>query len=150
MKVESFEDIIAFAIEREEDAINAYGSMAEKAESSGLKKLLLELQGEERNHKRLLQNITKEKIESLKIKEVMDLKISDYLVEEPSSPEMSFQDLLILAAKKEQRSVKLYTDLGNKAEDEELKKLFEFLVMQERAHKLKLEKEYEDHVLEWD
>jgi rubrerythrin len=150
MKVESFEDIIAFAIEREEEAIDTYGSMAEKAKSPGIKELLLELQGEERNHKKLLQNITKEKIESLKTKEVLDLKISDYLVEEPSSPEMNFQDLLILAAKKEQRSVDLYTDLGNKSGEEELKKLFEFLVMQEKAHKLKLEKEYETHVLEWD
>jgi rubrerythrin len=97
-----------------------------------------------------LQNIIAERIESLKIKEVMDLKISDYLVEEPPSPEMNFQDLLILAAKKEQRAIELYSDLGNKAAEEELKKLFEFLVMQEKSHKLKLEKEYDAHVLEWD
>lgn len=150
MGSESFEDIIAFAIKKEEEAIDSYGSMVEKAKSPGIRELLLELQEEEKNHKKLLQNITAERIESLKIKEVMDLKISDYLVEEPPSPEMSFQDLLILAAKKEQRAVELYSDLGNKAEEEELKKLFEFLVMQEKSHKLKLEKEYDAHVLEWD
>lgn len=150
MGSESFEDIIAFAIKKEEEAIDSYGSMAEKAKSPGIRELLLELQEEEKNHKKLLQNIITERIESLKIKEVMDLKISDYLVEEPPSPEMNFQDLLILAAKKEQRAVELYSDLGNKAEEEELKKLFEFLVMQEKSHKLKLEKEYDAHVLEWD
>jgi len=150
MGSESFEDIIAFAIKKEEEAIDSYGSMAEKAISPGIRELLLELQEEEKNHKKLLQNIIAERIESLKIKEVMDLKISDYLVEEPPSPEMNFQDLLILAAKKEQRAVELYSDLGNKAEEEELKKLFEFLVMQEKSHKLKLEKEYDAHVLEWD
>ena len=74
--------------------------MAEKAKSPGIKELLFELQEEEKNHKKLLQKITEEKIESLKIKDVTDLKISDYLVEEPPSPDMSFQDLLILAAKK--------------------------------------------------
>ena len=150
MGFESFEDIIAFAIKKEEEAIDSYGSMAEIAKSPGIRELLLELQEEEKNHKTLLQNITTERIESLKIKEVMDLKISDYLVEEPPSPEMTFQDLLILAAKKEQAAVELYSDLGNKAEEEELKKLFEFLVMQEKSHKLKLEKEYDAHVLEWD
>ena len=150
MGAESFEDIIAFAIKKEEEAIDSYGSMAEKAKSPGIKELLLELQEEEKNHKKLLQKITEEKIESLKIKDVTDLKISDYLVEEPPSPDMSFQDLLILAAKKEQRAVELYSDLGNKAEEEELKKLFDFLVMQEKSHKLKLEKEYDTHVLEWD
>ena len=148
MGSESFEDIIAFAIKKEEEAIDSYGSMAEKAKLPGIRELLLELQEEEKNHKKLLQNIIAERIESLKIKEVMDLKISDYLVEEPPSPEMNFQDLLILAAKKEQRAVELYSDLGNKAEEEELKKLFEFLVMQEKSHKLKLEKEYDAHVLE--
>lgn len=150
MGPESFGDIIAFAIKKEEEAIDSYGSMAEKTKSPGIKEMLLELQEEEKNHKKLLQNITTEKIASLKIKDVTDLKISDYLVEEPPSPEMSFQDLLILAAKKEQRAIELYSDLGNKAEEDELKKLFEFLVMQEKSHKLKLEKEYDTHVLEWD
>ena len=87
-------------------------------------------------------------MKSLEIKEVEDLKISDYLVEEPPSPDMNFQDLLILAAKKEQKAVDLYSDLERKVSKKELKKLFEFLIQQEKSHKLKLEEEYEKHVLE--
>jgi len=150
MKKQTFEGIVKFAIEREEDAIKAYGSMIEIAETPGLKELLAELQNEERNHKKLLQGLTEEKTESLKVEDVIDLKISDYLVEEPPSAEMNFQDLLILAAKKEQKAVDLYSSLAEKAKEEEIKKLFEFLVMQEKSHKLKLEKEYETRVLEWD
>jgi len=146
--MQTFEDFIEFAIKREEEAIKAYGDIAGIAKTPGLKKLLLDLQGEERNHKELLQNITEEKIESLKIKEVTDLKISDYLIEEPPSPEMNFQDLLILAAKKEQKAVDLYSDLERKVSRKELKKLFAFLIQQEKSHKLKLEEEYEKHVLE--
>jgi rubrerythrin len=63
---------------------------------------------------------------------------------------MTFQDLLIFAAKKEQEAVDLYSNLEENAEDDELKKLFQFLAQQEKAHKLKLEKEYEEHVLEED
>lgn len=146
--MQAFEDFVEFAIKREEEAIKAYGDIAGIAKTPGLKKLLLDLQEEERHHKQLLQDITKEKIESLEIKEVADLKISDYLVEEPPSPDMNFQDLLILAAKKEQKAVDLYSDIEKKVKEEELKKLFQFLVQQEKTHKLKLEEEYEKHVLE--
>lgn len=146
--MQTFEDFIEFAIKREEEAIKAYGDLAGIAKTPGLKKFLLDLQEEERNHKKLLQDITEEKVESLEIKEVDDLKISDYLVEEPPSPDMNFQDLLILAAKKEQKAVDLYSDLERKVSKKELKKLFEFLIQQEKSHKLKLEEEYEKHVLE--
>lgn len=146
--MQTFEDFIEFAIKREEEAIKAYGEIAGIAKTPGLKKFLLDLQDEEKNHKKLLQDITEEKIESLEIKEVADLKISDYLIEEPPSADMNFQDLLILAAKKEQKAVDLYSDLERKVTEKELKKLFEFLIQQEKSHKLKLEEEYEKHVLE--
>ncbi len=148
METKTFGQVIEFAILREEDAIKVYGDMVEMAETPGLKTLLAELQNEERNHKKLLQDLTEEKVESLKVKDVIDLRISDYLVEEPPSADMNFQDLLILAAKKEQMAVELYSSLAEKAEQEELRKLFEFLVMQEKSHKLKLEKEYETRVLD--
>ncbi|HDZ25350.1 MAG TPA: rubrerythrin, partial [Candidatus Aminicenantes bacterium] len=135
--MQTFEDFIEFAIKREEEAIKAYGDLAGIAKTPGLKKFLLDLQEEERNHKKLLQDITEEKVDSLEIKEVDDLKISDYLVEEAPSPDMNFQDLLILAAKKEQKAVDLYSDLERKVSKKELKKLFEFLIQQEKSHKLK-------------
>ena len=148
MKFSSFQEIINFAIEREKEAYKAYGKMIERAETPGLRKLLSELQAEEKGHKRLLQNISKEKIESFKIKEVEDMKITDSLAEEKPSEDMNFQGLLILAAKKEKKAIDLYTSLGKKAKTEELKKLFDFLVQQEKTHKLRLEEEYERHVLE--
>ena len=148
MEFSSFKDVIEFAIEREEEAYQGYGDMSEKAEVPGIKELLLELQAEEKKHKELLQNITSEKIDELDHKKTLDLKISDYLVEEPASPDMTFQDLLIFAAKKEQKAVELYSRMIEKSSEEELKKLFEFLVEQEKAHKYKLEVKYEEMVLE--
>lgn len=150
MDLKSYDDIIKFAISREEAAIDTYGDMSEKAKTPGLRELLLELQSEEKNHKKLLEDISQEQIESFKTEEVIDLKISDYLTEEPPGEDMTFQDLLILAAKKEQEAVELYTKLGEGSENEELKKLFDFLIIQEKSHKLKLETEYEKHVLEDD
>ncbi len=148
MELKSYEDIIKFAISREEAAIDAYGDMSEKAKMPGLQELLLELQNEERNHKKLLEDISPDQIATFKTEDVIDLKISDYLTEEPPSEDMTFQDLLIIAAKKEQEAVELYTKLKEGSDNEELKKLFDFLVIQEKSHKLKLESEYEKHVLE--
>jgi rubrerythrin len=148
MDLKSYEDIIKFAISREEAAIDTYGDMSEKAKMPGLQELLLDLQNEERNHKKLLEDISPELIATFKTEEVIDLKISDYLTEEPPSEDMTFQDLLIIAAKKEQEAVELYTKLGEDSDHEELKKLFDFLIIQEKSHKLKLESEYEKHVLE--
>jgi rubrerythrin len=150
MDLSSFQDILKFAISREEKAIESYEKLSDLTQSPGLKELLLELQEEEKKHKSLLEGITDQKIDSFKIKEVPDLKISDYLTEETPSEDMTFQDLLIFAAKKEQEAVDLYSNLAKNAEDEELEKLFQFLIQQEKTHKLRLEKEYDDHVLEWD
>ncbi|MFQ5721233.1 MAG: ferritin family protein [Candidatus Aminicenantales bacterium] len=150
MEFSTFEEIIDFAIKREEEAFQSYGEMIEMAQTPGLKKLLTELQNEEKNHKKLLENITQERVKSFNIKEVLDLKISDYLIEEPPHKQMNFQDLLIFAAKKEQKAVELYSNLRDKTKENELKRLFEFLVQQEKRHKLRLEKEYEEHVLEED
>ena len=148
MDLQSYGDIIKFAIGREEAAIEAYGDMSEKAKMPGLRELLLELQNEEKNHKKLLEDISQEQITTFKTEEVIDLKISDYLTEEPPSEDMTFQDLLIIAAKKEQEAVELYTKLKEGSDNIELKQLFDFLIIQEKSHKLKLESEYEKHVLE--
>jgi len=150
MELTSFKDIVNYAISREEAAIKAYGDMAGRATFPGLKELLLELQGEEKNHKQLLENISESQMQNLEVKEVIDLKISDHLTEEPPTEDMNFQDLLIIAAKKEQQAVELYTTLERSAGDEELKKLFQFLIQQEKTHKFKIESEYEKHVLEDD
>ena len=84
------------------------------------------------------------------MKKVTDLKISDYLVEEPPDAEMNFQDLLIFAAKKEQKAAELYSELARKSDPKDQKKLFEFMAAQEKSHKLKLEAEYEKRVLQED
>lgn len=147
MKFSGFEDILAFAVSREEEAARVYGELAAMAEDESSKKLLLELQEDEKQHKRILQGLTKSRVAWSSSKDVKDLKISDYLVEEPLGPEMNFQDILIFAAKKEKKAAALYKDLAEKAKDKGQKELFKFLAKQEKSHKLRLELEYEKHVL---
>jgi len=150
MDFKSYEDVIRFAIAREEEAADSYGEMSGNAKIPGLKQMLLELQAEEIKHKQLLEDLTPQRVAHLKIKPVTDLKISDYLVEEALDEDMTFQDLLIYAAKKEKRAAELYTELAESADDPDLVKMFLFMAEQEKSHKLKLEKEYDEHVLEED
>ncbi|MFB0566500.1 MAG: ferritin family protein [Candidatus Aminicenantaceae bacterium] len=147
MKLSTFDDAVQFAIKREEEAIQGYGRMIEVTETPGVQELLMDLQGEERNHKKMLQDLTEGRVESYEPAGVVDLKISDYLEEETLDVDMDFQTLLIFAAKKEQKAVELYSDLAQNAKNEELRRLFEFLIEQEKSHKLKLETEYEKHVM---
>jgi rubrerythrin len=147
MGFSTFNDVIVFAIRREEEAAKAYGEMMAMAKEESARKLLLDLQEEEKNHKRVLQGLTEARTTAASGKDVRDLKISDYLVDEPLEPAMNFQDLLIFAAKKEKKAVELYKDLAKEAGTKELKRLFEYLEKQEKAHKLRLELEYEKRVL---
>ena len=86
------------------------------AKEESARKLLLDLQEEEKNHKRVLQGLTEARTTGASGKDVRDLKISDYLVDEPLEPAMNFQDLLIFAAKKEKTAVELYKDLAKRPE----------------------------------
>lgn len=147
MKFGSLKAVLDFAIRREEEAARNYGRLCRIAKDQGAVKLLSDLQDEEKNHKRILQGLSQVGTRALPAKDVKDLMISDYLVEEPLTPEMNFQDLLIFAAKKEKKAIYLYSNLARKSQTKEQKALFEFLAKQEKAHKLRLELEYEKHVL---
>jgi rubrerythrin len=75
------------------------------------------------------------------------LKISNYTLEEDYSPDMNYQETLLLAIKREEKSVKLYQDLSKRAAEPELKKMFQVLAQEESKHKLNLETEYDKNIL---
>jgi rubrerythrin len=139
----TIEGILEFAVKREEEEAAFYKGMMATARTPGLEILLGELMGEEENHKKLLLELSAGKIEDLKPIKVADLKISDYLIAEPTHPDMGFQDLLIFAARKEHKAARLYAALAQRSTKKRVRKLFEFLAGQEKIHKLRLESEYE-------
>ncbi|MBI4525920.1 MAG: hypothetical protein HY695_19155 [Deltaproteobacteria bacterium] len=80
-------------------------------------------------------------------KEVLDLKLSDYLVEVDASDNLSYQDALIIAMKRERAAFKLYSDMAEKVTDANLKQVSVGLAKEEAKHKLFFKTEYEDRVL---
>lgn len=147
-RFDSVADIIAFAIRREIEAAEGYAQIAAKATIPGLRELADDFRRQEEAHRRLLEGLTTETLRDLGTSFVPDLHVVDSLAEEKPSGDMSIQDMLIFAAKKEARAVALYESLARLAGASGHQKMFLFLAGQEREHKLKIEAEYEDQVLQ--
>jgi rubrerythrin len=60
---------------------------------------------------------------------------------------MPYADILRIAIKMEERALKLYNNMNQSNQDENLKKLFSLLANEEAKHKLRLEKIYDDEIL---
>ena len=144
----SVAEIVAFAIEREKEAAAGYERMAGLARTPALREFLLFLRQEEENHRRLLEGLTEEDLHRLVPAFVPDLRLIDFLGEEKLTDDMSLQELLIFAAQKEKKAAELYDTLARMAEASGQHRVFEFLAGQERAHKLKIEAEYEKNILQ--
>ncbi len=147
MEEKRFKEIIQFAIEKENEAYRFYSEASQNAKYSGGKDLFLSLAKEEEGHRKLLENLNMEKVAQKRIEKVPDLHISDYMVEVEMRPDLSYADTLRVAMKREEKALKLYTDLQESNADEDLKQLFTFLANEEAKHKFKLEKIYDDEIL---
>ena len=141
MNFKSIDEILGFAIDKEKEAVTFYNELSKKESIADLAKTFKELAQEEAKHVKLLTNISKNKnvIDSYELKKVPDLKISDYLVEKEYTEGMPMQDILVLAMKREEMAVKLYTNLAMGSVDDECVKLFKLLAQEETKHKLTFE-----------
>jgi rubrerythrin len=146
MTFKSIDEILGFAIDKEKEAVTFYTDLSKKASIADLARTFKELAQEEAKHVKLLTNITKNKnvIDAYELKKIPDLKISDYLVEKEYAEGMPMQDILVLAMKREEMAVKLYTNLAMGTADGECIKLFKLLAQEEAKHKLTFETLYDN------
>jgi len=148
MEKNAFNEIIDFAIEREQEAVAFYRKLQDMVNFKARQDMLRELEDMEKGHVKALEGIRSGTITMHEAPKAENLKISDYLVEPPQSPEMSYQDIVITAMKREEMAVHLYTDLANlSAAEPEVRKLFVNLAAEEAKHKLHFEKMYNDEIL---
>jgi rubrerythrin len=147
MASSSMDEILKFAIDKEREAIVFYEDLAQKVENPVVKDAILGMADQERKHEKLLMNITPEKIQLARQPSQPDLKLSDFLVESPVTKDMDYQELLIIAMKREEKSYALYSELELRAGDDATRKVFTLLKGEELKHKARLEKEYEGRVM---
>ena len=145
----SMDDILDFAINNEQNAVNFYTKLASESTNAEMTEVFSQFAKEEMGHKAFLTKIKNENsFTTMKDEKVLDLKMSDYLVDVKPKPNMPYEDALILAMKREKNAFKLYMHLSERAPNDNLKKLFNSLALEESKHKLRFELEYDEFVLQ--
>lgn len=143
-----YKNILEFAIKREKDSYEFYIKAKENAKTSGAKTLFDQLAQQELGHKQTLEvmHLTKEVLMDLSM-----LNINDYTLRESYSNDMQFhmeyQQIVLLAMKKEELSVKLYTDMRKIVKDKQQQIVFDRLIKEEQSHRDLLQREYDAYVL---
>jgi rubrerythrin len=146
----SVDEILDFAIAREEEAAAFYHGLAAKMEREWMKQVFASFAKEEEGHKAKLVRVKEGQGTQLSTKKVTDLKIGDYLVnvDADQAPEdLDYQQALIIAMQKEKKAFKLYNDLADSTDAADLENLFLSLAQEEAKHKLRFEVEYDEQFL---
>ena len=147
MEFNSVNEILDYAIVREQSAADFYTDLAGRMDREHMKEIFLGFAGEEQGHKAKLLAVKEGKHMLASEKQILDLKIGDNLVDVELSSDPSYQDALILAMKAEKNAFRLYNNLANATDDANLKTLFVGLANEEAKHKLRFEIEYDDAIL---
>jgi len=151
MKFTSLNDVLTFAIRREHDARELYMMFRNMVKDPGAKALLEDLANQELGHKNLLEHaLKKENVELIEGKKaVKDLHLSDFMVTEDIGPDSTPQNVMMFAMKKEQEAYNMYQMLLGNYEGTEIEDIFSRLSQEEMHHKEILEREYEEHFMQW-
>ena len=147
MTKQEFKKIIEYAIEREIEAASFYHNLQNTVKHESSRQTLLDLEHMEIGHKTLLENLTNEGIDSYIPPIITNMMISELLKEPELDQSASFQEILIVAIKREEVANKLYLTLSEGSETPETKNLFLKLATEEAKHKLQLESLYDREVL---
>ncbi|HOV87789.1 MAG TPA: ferritin family protein [Syntrophobacteraceae bacterium] len=146
----SVSEVVRFAIEKEEKAMDFYQKCADRAKNPGIKQFFMEMVQEEQRHRDLLKDLNPATLEGVQLSKPEDLRISDYLVDVKFRDDLTYQEALTIAMKKEEKAYAFYTGWQNKCMHEKTAKLFELLAAEEMKHKRKIETVYDEEILTWD
>jgi len=147
MKLDSIEKILAFAIEKEQEAADFYNDLASRINRPAMQTVFQGFAKEEMGHKAKLESVKKGNRLLSSEKQILDLKIGDHLVEIELKPNLDYQEALIIAMKAEKAAYKLYNELASATTDPEVKDVLLGLAQEEAKHKLRFEIEYDDQIL---
>jgi len=147
MKLDSVGKILDYAIQKEQDAADFYSALAATMDHVNMKQVFQGFSLEEQAHKAKLLAIKSGQKLLSSDQRVQDLKIGDHLIDVALTPDLGYQEALIVAMKAEKAAFKLYHDLAEAADDAVLRAVFLGLAQEEARHKLRFEIEYDERML---
>jgi rubrerythrin len=147
-ELETFEEVVEFAIIEETKAYVSYMALAGQANHPWTRKAFEEFAAEEVAHIERLVEMKKAGHAFVDVENVTDPRIDEYLTAEVLPGEdMDTREAYIFAIRAEEVAVGLYRDLAARAAVPETREFLLGVAKNEAMHKLKLETEYEDHFL---
>jgi rubrerythrin len=134
-------DILDLAIQREVEAYQFYMDIHGQVDDQSVKDTLEFIAGEEKKHKAFLIKYRDGNYgaDSLRMTEVVEYKIAEYLEEPDIEGDMSNQEVYLVAAHRENRSHQFYTELANLHADGETQDMLLKMANEELKHKEKME-----------
>jgi rubrerythrin len=150
MNFKNLEEILEFAIKKEIEAAEFYTHLSQEESFSGSGKMFEEFAREERKHQKMLEEFKTRGItagaQDYRFKWITDIKRSNYVVDLEYQKGMGYNEILMLAMKREEKALKLYNEFLQQADTDASKKLFKILCQEEAKHKLALETMYDDYM----
>ena len=145
-ELSSLGDILDYAIAFEQQAFNFYTALQTKV-SKRLRALVPELAEEEQHHLTLFQEVKnnpdiQHHIATMIRNPPSDHRFSDYIHVPELDDFPDDQSILQYALGREQVAMEQYTHLATQTPEGAIRDLFQFLAIEELAHKKELEKRY--------
>jgi len=146
MPGESLGAILKLAAAKEAAAQEFYRKLKEKVRNRSVQQLIDDMIAEEEKHRQVLERTSPDDVLAGTTAPVEDFGISEYLEEPEEKADMSVQEILVVAMKREERSVAMYTLFAEKFSSEKYRSLFLTMANEEKKHKATLEKVYDDKI----
>lgn len=142
-------EVIDFALERERESQDMYLDYARKTDRIGFRQLLLSMADMEKEHENKLKELKERKDQASLLSAAQSIKarLTDFMVPAEFSPDMDYEDFLVLIIKREEKAQKLYEELESLAANTEMKELFSWLAEEEKKHKAWAQDRYDLEIL---
>jgi rubrerythrin len=144
----NIDEILDYAISKEEEAAALYTDLAARVDRPGMREAFLEFAKEEEGHKRHLETIKAGELPALTIRQVQGLGIAEHLARPELTENMSYAEALAFVFFTDTATPEIYTGLAETTDDPNLSAVFTALAGEEAKHKRRFELEYDEVVLE--
>ena len=140
----SISDVMKYAIQQEIESAELYHGLKEHTNDPRAREIFTQLEEMEIDHRKALEDFNLAAFTQHPEEEYVDFRLTDYMVDVPISKKIDFQQALILAAKREDKTRQLYENMANRmASDVKSRDLFLTLAKEEGRHKHILEDLYD-------
>ncbi len=139
---DSYEEVLEFAIDREIDANQFYLALAERIDSTEMRKVFEDLAQEELEHKAKLELELMKMGKTVEIRQPPATPQRTYVISDNQSLlDMDYKDMLMLGMEKEEAAFRTYVNLVPNAYDSESREVLLSLAQEEVRHKLRFQME---------